>query len=64
MDYALPKDPHLLVGVVNMKLRDFYPSIESMCEDLNITPADVIIPLENAGYHYDVVTNQFHKSNL
>ena len=29
-----PKDPIMLLSWVNMKLRDFYPSLESLCEDL------------------------------
>lgn len=61
MEYPLPQDPNLLLGVVNMKLRDYYSSIEALCEDLNITPADIIIPLEHAGFHYDAHSNQFHK---
>ena len=31
-----PKDPIMLMSWVNMKLRDFYPSLEKMCEDLEI----------------------------
>ena len=31
-----PKDPIMLMSWVNMKLRDFYPSLETMCEDLEI----------------------------
>ena len=32
----IPADPMILIGYVNMKLRDFYPSLDAMCEDLNI----------------------------
>ena len=31
-----PKDPAMLMSWANMKLRDFYPSLEAMCDDLEI----------------------------
>ena len=37
-----PKDPMMLMSWVNMKLRDFYPSLETMCEDLEI-PLDELV---------------------
>ena len=33
---GLPGDPVILLGVVNTKLRDFYPSLEALCDDLEI----------------------------
>ncbi|MBO1680927.1 DUF4250 domain-containing protein, partial [Bittarella massiliensis (ex Durand et al. 2017)] len=32
----LPKDPAMLLSIVNMKLRDFYPSLDVLCDDLEI----------------------------
>ena len=32
----LPKDPMMLMSVINMKLRDFYPSLDELCEDMEI----------------------------
>ena len=32
----LPKDPIMLYSVINTKLRDFYSSLEALCEDMNI----------------------------
>ena len=31
----LPKDPIMLLSFVNMKLRDFYGSLDVMCEELD-----------------------------
>ncbi len=33
----LPGDPVILLGVVNTKLRDFYASLDEMCEDMQIS---------------------------
>ena len=32
----LPKDPMMLMSVVNTKLRDVYPSLDALCDDLDI----------------------------
>ena len=32
----LPNDPMMLFSLINMKLRDFYPSLDSLCNDLRI----------------------------
>ena len=29
-----PKDPAMLLSFVNLKLRDYYASLEELCEDL------------------------------
>ena len=31
----LPKNPMLLLSVINMKLRDQYDSLDALCEDLD-----------------------------
>ena len=33
---ALPKDPAMLLSAVNMKLRDFYDSLDALCDDLDV----------------------------
>ena len=32
----LPKDPVILLSVINTKLRDFYPSLDALCDDLQV----------------------------
>ena len=55
----LPKDPALLLSVVNTKLRDEYESLEDLCAALDADSADIAATLETLGYHYDAQQNQF-----
>lgn len=55
----LPSDPYMLLSVVNMKLRDQYPSLEALCDDLGIAPADIEEPLKKAGFTYNSQNNSF-----
>ena len=32
----LPKDSMMLLSVINTKLRDFYPTLDALCEDLDV----------------------------
>lgn len=54
-----PKDPIMLMSWVNMKLRDFYPSLETMCEDLEIPLDELIEKLSAAGFEYNAQLNKF-----
>lgn len=56
---ALPKDPILLFSVVNMKLRDFYSSLDALCDDLDEDKNEITERLSAAGYEYDENFNQF-----
>ncbi|MCA0386718.1 MAG: DUF4250 domain-containing protein [Firmicutes bacterium] len=60
MDYELPKDPIILLGTINMKLRDFYPSMDALCDDLNLSLEEIDARLTGAGFFYDAHTNQYH----
>ena len=55
----LPKDPMMLMSVINMKLRDFYKDLDTLCQDLNINQEELIEKLADIDYEYDVNTNQF-----
>ena len=54
----LPSDVNILVSVLNCKLRDFYDSLESLCDDLDESLDDILNKLAKAGYYYDNKTNQ------
>lgn len=54
-----PKDPIMLMSWVNMKLRDFYPSLETMCEDLEIPLDELVEKLSAAGFEYNAQFNKF-----
>ena len=56
---ALPKDPILLLSIVNMKLRDFYSSLDALCDDLDEDKNEITARLSAAGYEYDENFNQF-----
>ena len=56
---TLPKDPIMLMSVINMKLRDVYPSLEALCEDMEINQAELEASLKTAGFEYCRENNKF-----
>lgn len=55
----VPKDPVMLLSFVNMKLRDFYKDLETLCEALEIDRKELEEKLAGISYHYDRERNQF-----
>lgn len=55
----IPKDPVMLLSFVNLKLRDYYPNIETMCEELDIDQKELEEKLVGVDYRYDRDKNQF-----
>lgn len=55
----LPKDPMMLFSFVNMKLRDFYPSLDALCKDLQVSKNDILDRLKEAGFEYNQEQNKF-----
>lgn len=55
----LPKDPILLLSVVNTKLRDNYSSLEELCHAEDADPEEIIQTLDAIGYVYQSDLNQF-----
>lgn len=55
----LPKDPIILVSVLNTKLRDRYSSLSALCDDLDEDENEIIAAAKTAGYIYSKGTNQF-----
>ena len=55
----IPKDPAMLLSYVNMKLRDYYDNIDSMCSDLAIEKEELLLKLAVIDYHYDAGLNKF-----
>ena len=56
---VLPNDPVILLSTVNMKLRDFYSSLDALCEDLEEDKQEIIEKLAAIDYEYDAAANQF-----
>ena len=55
----IPKDPVMLLSFVNMKLRDFYDSLDALCEELDVDKEEILGKLESIGYRYDDGQNRF-----
>lgn len=56
---GLPKDPMILFSVLNTKLRDFYPSLDALCDDLDADKQAILDAMSAAGFRYDPERNQF-----
>ncbi|MBR2100292.1 MAG: DUF4250 domain-containing protein [Eubacterium sp.] len=56
---ALPQDAFILLGVINMKLRDSYSSLDALCEDMGESREEIEEKLASAGFEYDESTNSF-----
>ena len=55
----LPKDPMILLSVVNTKIRDQYHTLDALCEDMQIEKNDIIEILKGIDYEYDESRHQF-----
>lgn len=49
----------MLLSFVNLKLRDFYSSLDALCEDLDADGKEITEKLASIAYHYDAERNQF-----
>ena len=55
----LPEDPTMLYSFINMKLRDFYPSLDALCEDMNVEKEVIVRTLKRVGFEYNPERNRF-----
>ena len=55
----LPKDPMILLSYVNTCLRDDYPTLDALCEDLDVSRTDLEDKLKAVGFVYDERQNRF-----
>lgn len=49
----------ILLSVVNTKLRDRYPTLDALCEDLDIAKDELTDKLGQIDYEYMEEQNQF-----
>lgn len=54
-----PKDPAMLMSWTNLKLRDYYKSLDELCEDLEIDRNELEGILNQAGFEYNSELNKF-----
>ena len=59
MSACLPRDQVMLLSVVNTKLRDYYSTLDVLCEDMQVDKQELIGKLEMIDYTYDAGSNQF-----
>ena len=52
-------DPIILLSYINTKLRDYYSSLDILCEDMDCNKTDIIARLSVIDYEYDKNQNQF-----
>ena len=54
----MPNDPVMLLSYINLKLRDYYPSLDAFCEDTEEELQKIVDKLGQIDYHYDRPKNQ------
>jgi hypothetical protein len=55
----LPEDPMMLFSAINMKLRDVYPSLDALCEDMDVDKEALLSKLAAVGFEYNAELNKF-----
>ena len=55
----IPQDPVMLLSYINMKLRDEYPSLEALADDLELDEEKLKEKLRTIGCEYDEKFNKF-----
>ena len=54
-----PQDPIILLSYVNTKLRDEYPSLDELCDDLDAAREELVRKLAAVNYTYSAEQNRF-----
>ena len=55
----IPSDPVMLLSFINLKLRDYYGSLDILCEDMDLSKSEIEEKLVAIDYHYNRERNQF-----
>ena len=55
----LPQDPMILLSYVNTKLRDVYPDLNALCDDLDADKEELLARLAAVNYTYSAEQNRF-----
>lgn len=56
---SLPKDPVMLLSVVNTQLRDRFSNLESLAEFHGVSALEIQESLQKINYEYNEEMNQF-----
>lgn len=60
MDF-LNMDINIAYSMINMKLRDFYSSLDNLCDDMDIRKNELLEYFEKNGYRYNEERNKFEE---
>ena len=55
----VPQDPVMLLSFLNLKLRDFYGSLDALCEDLDLNREEILEQMKQIDYGYDEENHRF-----
>ncbi len=55
----LPNDPMMLFSFINLKLRDYYSSLDDLCSDMDIDKKYLIDKMKSVGFEYNPMQNKF-----
>lgn len=55
----MPEDPMMLMSYINMKLRDFYPTLDALCDDMDVDRSELEHKMAEAGMEYNPQANKF-----
>ena len=55
----VPQDPVMLLSFLNLELRDFYGSLDALCEDLDLNREEILEKMKQINYTYDEENNRF-----
>lgn len=55
----LPSDPYMLLSIINMKLRDEFPNLSSLCRGMDMDEPELIQALKKSGFEYNPDSNSF-----
>lgn len=55
----IPNDPAILLSYINTKLRDYYASLDALCDDMELDRQEIEKKIAIIGYEYSEKRNQF-----
>ncbi|MBQ2474603.1 MAG: DUF4250 domain-containing protein [Ruminococcus sp.] len=55
----IPNDPMILLSYINTKLRDDYPTLDALCDDMQADRTEIEAKLKAIDYTYNAELNRF-----
>lgn len=52
-------DPNIMLSMINLKLRDYYKDLDTLCDDMDLDKELLESRLKEIDYVYDINNNQF-----